>query len=112
MLQYSLGRPSMLGDFAVDTYNNTSMVQHCEGPWNAWGDERRVPYILTDHRERPIRARGKVGVSAASWILYPPDEPVTMWQIDVQSKDRCCCTPARRCPCSRQQLDTATICTK
>jgi hypothetical protein len=86
MLQYSLGRPSMLGDFAVDTYNNTSMVQHCEGPWNAWGDERRVPYILTDHRERQIRGRGITGVSAASWILYPPDEPVTMWQIDVQNK--------------------------
>ncbi len=86
MLQYALGRPSMLGDFAVDTYNNTSMVQHCEGPWNAWGDERRVPYILTDHRERQIRARGTTGVSAASWILYPPDEPVTMWQVDVQNK--------------------------
>ena len=86
MLQYSLGRPSMLGDYGVDTYNNTSMVQHCEGPWNAWGDERRVPYILTDHRERRIRARGTTGVSVGSWILYPPDEPVTMWQIDVQSK--------------------------
>ena len=86
MLQYSMGRPSMLGDYGVDTYNNTSMVQHCEGPWNAWGDERRVPYILTDHRERSIRGRGVTGVSVGSWILYPPDEPVTMWQIDVQSK--------------------------
>jgi hypothetical protein len=26
-------------------------------------------------------------VGAASWILYPGDEPVTMWQIDVQSKE-------------------------
>ncbi len=87
LLQYAYGRPSMLGDFSVDTYNNTSVVQHCEGPWNAWGDERRVPYILTDHRERPIRGRSMTGVSAASWILYPPDEPVTMWQIDVESKE-------------------------
>ena len=87
MLQYAYGRPSMLGDFAVDPYNNTSMVQHCEGPWNAWGDERRVPYILTDHRERLVRARAKPGVGAASWILYPPNEPVTMWQIDVQSRE-------------------------
>ena len=87
MLQYAYGRPSMLGDYAVDTYNNTSMVQHCEGPWNPWGDERRVPYILTDHRERLVRARSRPGVGAASWILYPPDEPVTMWQIDVQSKE-------------------------
>jgi hypothetical protein len=87
LLQYAYGRPSMLGDYSVDTYNNTSIVQHCEGPWNAWGDDRRVPYILTDHRERRIRGRSMTGVGAASWILYPPDEPVTMWQIDVQSKE-------------------------
>ena len=87
LLQYTYGRPSMLGDFAVDTYNNTSMVQHWEGPWNPWGDERRVPYILTDHRERRIRGRSMPGVGAASWILYPSDEPVTIWQIDVQSKE-------------------------
>jgi hypothetical protein len=87
VLQYAYGRPSMLGDYSVDTYNRTSMVQHCEGPWNPWGDERRVPYYLVDHRERPIRARGTTGVSAASWILYPPDEVVTLWQVDVQSKE-------------------------
>ena len=87
MLQYAYGRPSMLGDFSVDTYNNTSVVQHCEGPWNPWGDERRVPYILTDHRERRVRARSMPGVGAASWILYPPGEAVTMWQIDVLSKE-------------------------
>jgi hypothetical protein len=87
MLQYAYGRPSMLGDYAVDPYNNTSMVQHCEGPWNPWGDTRRVPYILVDHRERPIRGRSVTGGSAASWILYPGDEPVTMWQIDVLTKE-------------------------
>ncbi len=87
LLQYAYGRPSMLGDYSVDTYNNTSIVQHCEGPWNAWGDERRVPYFLVDHRERPVRGRSVTGGSAASWILYPGDEPVTMWQIDVSSKE-------------------------
>ncbi|UCE49244.1 MAG: hypothetical protein JSW47_03705, partial [Phycisphaerales bacterium] len=86
LLQYAYGRPSMLGDYSVDTYNNTSIVQHCEGPWNPWGDERRVPYILVDHRERRVRGRSVTGGSAASWILYPGDEPVTMWQIDVLSK--------------------------
>jgi hypothetical protein len=87
LLQYAYQRPSMLGDFAIDTYNNTSMVQHCEGPWNPWGDERRVPYILTDHRERRVRGRSQPGVGAASCILYPAGQPVTMWQIDVLSKD-------------------------
>ena len=87
LLQYAYGRPSMLGDYSVDTYNNTSIVQHCEGPWNPWGDERRVPYFLVDHRERPVRERSVTGGSAASWILYPGDEPVTMWQVDVMSKE-------------------------
>lgn len=89
LLQYAYGVPSMLGDYSVDTYNNTSCVQHCEGPWNPWGDERRVPYNLVDHRERQVRDfenRLVPGVGAASWILYPPDEPVTMWQIDVEDK--------------------------
>ncbi len=85
--QYSFSRPSMLGDYAVDTFNNTSMIQHCEGPWNPWGGDKMVPYILTDHRERQVRARSKPGVGAASWILYPGNEPVTMWQIDLLSKE-------------------------
>jgi hypothetical protein len=87
LLQYAYGRPSMLGDFSVDTYNGTSVVQHCEGPWNPWGDGRRVPYILTDHRERRVRGRSMTGVGAASWILYPPGEEVTMWQIDVLARE-------------------------
>jgi len=87
MLQYAYGRPSMLGDYSVDPYHNVSCVQHCEGPWNPWGDDRRVPYILTDHRERRIRARRTTGVGGASWVLYPPNEPVTMWQIEVLNKE-------------------------
>ncbi|MCW5982917.1 MAG: hypothetical protein KIT09_32810 [Bryobacteraceae bacterium] len=87
ILQYAYNRPSMLGDYSVDTYNNVSCVQHCEGPWNPWGDERRVPYILTDHRERRIRGRAATGVGAASWVLYPAGEPVTMWQVDVLNKE-------------------------
>jgi hypothetical protein len=87
MLQYAFGRPSMLGDFSVDTYNNTSCVQHCEGPWNAWGDDRRVSYKIRDHRERPVRGRNQPGVGVGWCILYPPDEPVTMWQVDVLSKE-------------------------
>ena len=87
LLQYAYRRPSMLGDFSVDTYNNTSVVQHCEGPWNAWGDERRVPYILIDHRERKVRRirRRESGPLPAS--CTPADEPVTMWQVDVLTKE-------------------------
>jgi hypothetical protein len=87
ILQYAYGRPSMLGDYSVDTYNNTSCVQHCEGPWNPWGDHRRVPYILTDHRERRIRGRRMTGGGAASWVLYPAGEAVTMWQLEALNRE-------------------------
>jgi len=87
MLQYAYRRPSMLGDYSVDPYNGVSCVQHCEGPWNPWGDERRVPYILTDHRERRVRSRRAPGVGAASWVLYPAGEPVTIWQLEVLSRE-------------------------
>jgi hypothetical protein len=86
-LQFAYGVPSMLGDYAVDLYNNTSSVQHCEGPWNPWGGEKTVPYIITDHRERRVRERSRPGVGAGSWILYPADEPVTIWQLDVLRKE-------------------------
>jgi hypothetical protein len=58
-----------------------------KGPWNPWGDERRAPYILTDRRERRIRGRRETGVGAGSWIVYPPNEPVTMWQVEVPNKE-------------------------
>jgi hypothetical protein len=87
VFQLAYGIPSMLGDFSVDLYNNTSIIQHCEGPWNPWGGDKTVPYILTDHRERRVRGRNQPGVGAASWILYPPDEDVTIWQIDVLRKE-------------------------
>ena len=87
ILQYAYGIPSMLGDFEVDPYNNTSIIQHCEGPWNPWGGNKTVPYIITDHRERRVRGRSQPGVGAASWIFYPADEPVTIWQVDVLRKE-------------------------
>jgi hypothetical protein len=87
VLQFAYGVPSMLGDFSLDIYNNTSIIQHCEGPWNPWGGDKTVPYIITDHRERRVRGRSSPGVGAASWILYPPNEPVTIWQVDVFRKE-------------------------
>ncbi len=40
-----------------------------------------------DFRERRIRGRAMTGVGAASWVLYPAGEPVTMWQIEVLNKE-------------------------
>ena len=87
IMQYAYKRPSMLGDYAVDPYNNLSIVQHCSGPWNPWGDDRRVPYLLTDHRERRVRARKAPGGGAAPTVLYPTGEPITYWLVSVPNKE-------------------------
>jgi hypothetical protein len=85
--QYAFGRPSMMGDYMLDTYNNVSYMMHCGAPWNPWGDKRRIPYVITDHRERDVRAHSKTGVGASTSVLYPPNEPGTIWRIDVMTKD-------------------------
>lgn len=87
LAQHAFGRPSMMGDYMLDTYNNVSYMMHCGAPWTPWGDERRIPYVITDHRERSVRAHSRTGVGACTSVLYPPNEPGTIWRIDVLSKD-------------------------
>jgi len=87
LAQYAFGRPSMMGDYMLDTYNNVSYMMHCGAPWTPYGDDRRIPYVITDHRERAVRAHSKPGVGACTSVLYPPNEPGTIWRIDVMTKD-------------------------
>jgi len=87
LAQYAFGRPSMMGDYMLDTYNNVSYMMHCGAPWTPYGDQRMVPYVITDHREREVRAHSKPGVGACTSVLYPPNEPGTIWRMDVLSKD-------------------------
>jgi|GEM_PF-342409 len=87
LAQYAFGRPSMMGDYMLDTYNHVSYMMHCGAPWNPHGDDRRVPYVITDHRERAVRAHSKPGVGACTSVLYPPNEPGTIWRIDIMTKD-------------------------
>jgi len=85
--QYAFGRPSMMGDYMLDTYNNVSYMMHCGAPWNPYGDDRLIPYVITDHRERAVRAHSKPGVGACTSVLYPPNEPGIIWRIDIMTKD-------------------------
>lgn len=86
LAQYAFGRPSMMGDFMVDTFNNTTYLMHCGAPINPWGGNGRISYEITDHRERTVREHSKAGCGACLRVFYPPDEPVTFWRIDVLSK--------------------------
>ncbi|MBN2127943.1 MAG: twin-arginine translocation signal domain-containing protein [Sedimentisphaerales bacterium] len=87
LAQHAFGRPSMMGDYMLDTYNNVSYMMHCGGPWNPYGDDRRIPYVIMDHRERAVRAHSQPGVGACTSVLYPPNEPGTIWRIDIMTKD-------------------------
>jgi len=86
LAQYAFSRPSMMGDIIYEPFNDVSIVMHCGAPWNPYGDDRRVPYIIRDHAERSVRGHSKPGVGACSEVLFPANEPVTIWRIDVLSK--------------------------
>ncbi len=84
--QYIFGKPSMMGDFQVDTFNNVTWLMHCGAPHNPYGGNDIVPYVIRDHAERPVRSHAKPGCAACSEVVYPAGEPVTIWRIDLLSK--------------------------
>jgi len=86
LAQHAFGRPSMMGDIIYEPFNDVSIVMHCGAPWNPYGDDRRIPYVIRDHAERSVRGHSKPGVGACSEVLFPVNEPVTIWRIDVLSK--------------------------
>jgi len=83
---YLTGRPSMLGDLMIDTFNNISLITHCGAPINPYGDDRRVPYIIRTHAESPVRNTQKPGSSTGLQVEWPIGEPVTMWKVYVLHK--------------------------
>jgi len=83
---YLSGRPSMLGDLMLDTFNNISLLTHCGAPVNPYGDDRRIPYIIWSHAQSPVRETLKPGSSTGAQVDYPANEPVTIWKVYVLNK--------------------------
>ena len=83
---YITGRPSMLGDLMIDTFNNTSILTHCGAPINPWGDERRIPYVIWSHAQSPVRNTLRPGSGTGAQVNYPANEPVTIWKVYVLHK--------------------------
>ncbi|MEA3407067.1 MAG: hypothetical protein U9R48_03165 [Chloroflexota bacterium] len=79
------GRPSMLGDLMVDTFNGVDVLTHCGAPINPHGDDR-VPYIIRSHAESPVRGTLNPGSSTGLQVKLPVDEPVTIWKVYVLHK--------------------------
>jgi hypothetical protein len=77
---YLTGRPSMLGDLMIDTFNDAVILTHCGAPINPHGEDR-VPYTIGSHAESPVRGTGKPGSSTGITVELPLDEAVTIWKI-------------------------------
>ena len=76
------GRPSMMGDYIYDIYNNVQIVLHCGIPINPYGDERRLPYKIVPHAESPVRdLPEEPGSSTGLRVVWPAGEPVTLWEV-------------------------------
>ncbi len=85
--QYAWGLPSMLGDFTTDPFNGTVIVQHCGGPHNFRGGNDKTPYVIRDHAERGFREHAIPGCGATSEVLFPENEPVTIWRLSLLTKE-------------------------
>ncbi len=83
---YLAGRPSMLGDLMIDTFNNITLLTHCGAPLNPYGDDRRIPYIIWSHAQSPVRGTLKPGSGTGAQVNYPVNEPVTIWKVYVLNK--------------------------
>jgi len=83
---YLTGRPSMLGDLMIDTYNNITILTHCGAPVNPYGDDRRISYIIWSHAQSPVRGTLKPGSGTGAQVNYPAGEPVTIWKVYVLHK--------------------------
>lgn len=86
LAQFGFGRPSMMGDFMVDVGNGVTIVMHCGAPWNPYGGTQKMPYVIRDHAERRVEGHSKPGAGACSEVLFPTDEPATVWRVDVATK--------------------------
>ena len=82
---YLTGRPSMLGDLMIDTFNDVEILTHCGAPINPHGEDR-VPYTISSHAESPVRGTNKPGSATGIMVELPLDETVTMWKIYVLNR--------------------------
>ena len=75
------GSTGFNGDYLIDPFNGIAIIGHCECPFNPWGDDRRVPYII---RNLPRWRKGEGG--ACVQVELPVDETVTVARLSVYDR--------------------------
>jgi len=78
------GSTGFNGDYIVDPENGKAYIGHCECPFNPYGDERRVPYVIRNLPQWPAEEQEKGG--ACVQVNLPADEPVTVAKVSVHDK--------------------------
>jgi len=83
---FMTGRCSFMGDYFIDVYHDVDIVMHCGGAINIYGDDRRIPYVLSSHAESQMKNTLKPGSGTGMILRYPVDEPVTIWKMHLLQK--------------------------
>jgi len=78
------GSAGFNGDYIVDEENGKAYVGHCECPFNPYGDERTVPYVIRNLPQWPADEQEKGG--ACVQVNLPTDETVTVVKAGVHEK--------------------------
>ena len=78
------GSTGFNGDYVIDEENDIVFIGHCECPFNPYGDDRRVPYVIRNLPQYPVEEQEKGGASAQ--VLLPAGEKVTVVKFSVHDK--------------------------
>ena len=78
---YLTGSTGFNGDYLIDPFNEIAIIGHCECPFNPYGDDRKVPYVI---RNLPLWEENKGG--ACVQVNLPVGETVTVAKISMHDK--------------------------
>ncbi|MBS3761716.1 MAG: hypothetical protein KGZ25_00300 [Planctomycetes bacterium] len=78
------GSTGFNGDYLVDPENGAVYIGHCECPFNPYGDDQNVPFVIRNLPQWPENQQEKGG--ACVEVKLPAGEPVTVAKISVHDK--------------------------
>ena len=79
------GNAGFNGDYIVDRENGKAYVGHCECPFNPYGDDRRVPYVIRNLPQWPIDQQ-EVGGACVHVKLPDDGDFVTVSKLSVHDR--------------------------
>ena len=78
------GFAGLNGDYIVDPENRKAYIGHCECPFNPYGDDRRVPFVIRNLPQWPIDQQETGG--ACVQVKLPANESVTVAKLSVHDR--------------------------